>query len=46
MVDVKTPDDVYPAIDELVSALNLIGKTDFAAKLQHQEKESPTESTG
>ncbi len=36
MRDVNTPDDVYPAIDELVSELNLLGKTDLAAKLAHR----------
>ncbi len=36
MLDVRTPDDVYPALDELVSALNLLGKTDLAARLQHR----------
>lgn len=36
MLDVRTQDDVYPAVDELVSALNLLGETNLAAKLQHR----------
>jgi hypothetical protein len=36
MLKVNTPDGVYPAVDELVSALNLLGKTELAAKLEHR----------
>lgn len=36
MLDVNTPDDVYPAVDELVSALNSLGKTELGAMLEHR----------